>query len=128
MILEKVRGSNAYRFSYAAENGKFVQWEVNGDDINIDVLQDIIDTVRPPIQPTVPAVPLAAPWSYQGGLAIDPAAGHINTGAEEADRKAREEEQRLMNMGSAISKGIGLGPEDIPVFDNGELPDVNWSQ
>jgi hypothetical protein len=31
-----------------------------------------------------------------------------------------------MNMGSALKRGINMGPEDIPVFDNGDLPEVNW--
>lgn len=130
ITLEKVRGRpNHYWAVWKNEEGKTVSWPLDGADLSVDVLQDIINTVRPPIQPTVPAIPLGYDplRDLTRVLQNSPDTG-VNAGAEAADRVAREEEQRLMNMGSALAKGINLGPEDIPVFDNGELPPVNWSQ
>lgn len=128
--LAKVRGSTMYNLSYNDEAmTKLIVWEINPYDVDLDTLQDIINTVRPPIPPTVPAIPLGHDplRDLTRVLQNYPDAG-VNAGAEAADRAAREEEMRLRNMGSAISKGIGLGPDDIPVVDvdRVDLPDVNW--
>lgn len=141
ITLEKVRGKpNYYWVVWKNEEGKTVSWPIDGADLSVDVLQDIINTVRPPIQPTVPAIPVdptilltqdLSPWinpkihSTPGAINATDAK---NLGAEAADKAARDEEMRLRNMGSAISRGIGLGPDDIPVVDvdRVDLPDVNW--
>lgn len=134
ITLEKVRGKpNYYWVVWKNEEGKTVSWPIDGADLSVDVLQDIINTVRPPIQPTAPAIPLnprlwPAELTQEQWDVVAPVIPGINSGAEAADKAAREEEQRLMNMGSALAKGINLGPEDIPVFEDGGLPEVNWSQ
>lgn len=126
LTLVKIRGTSWYSFRYSDEV-KSMSWSVDPKDIPVETLRDIINTVHPPLQPTVPAIPIhpGAEFPQLFAPAIQPS----NTGAEAADRAAREEEMRLRNMGSAISRGIGLGPDDIPVVDvdRNDLPDPNWS-
>lgn len=133
--LTKVRGqADHYVLSY--DNGtKVVAWQVDGNDVDTEILQDVVDTVHPALPPTRPM--------YQTGTQLNPQfvqpmlpgdwpplfADPIqptNTGAEAADKAARDEETRLRNMGGALRTGINLAAEDIPVFDSGDLPEVNW--
>lgn len=131
IFIDKDRGKPTFTVSFL-DGDKRVQWGLDperGEDHLIDTFQDIINTVRPPIQPTVPAIPLGYDplRDLTRVLQNSPDTG-ANAGAEAADRAACEEEQRLMNMGSALAKGINMGPEDIPVVDGdrNDLPDVNW--
>lgn len=132
LSLIKERGSNRYLFQHI-EGMKEVQWIVDGADVDLDVLVDIINTVSPPLNGTVPAIPLGSNSGTQ--LPLMPGWNNVkvewNAGAEAANKAAQEEEMRLRNMGSALGKGINLGPEDIPVFNGeagDELPPVNWGQ
>ncbi len=131
--LARVRGkADQYVFTY--DNGtKVVAWQVDGNDVDTEILTDVVDTVHPGF----PAYNLAHLGHNDIRDAIARVAATVqpfqptlpgleNYGAEAADKAAREEEQRLLNMGAALRTGINMGPEDIPVFDNGELPDVNW--
>jgi hypothetical protein len=123
--LTKVRGK-ADQFALAYDNGtKVVVWQVDGNDVDTEILQDVVDTVHPILPPTRPMYEVGTQLNPQFVQPVIP--GMENYGAEAADRAARDEEQRLMNMGGALRTGLNLGPEDIPVFDNGDLPDVNWS-
>lgn len=124
ITLNKVRGkANEYRL-VLAHGGKTVSWPIDGDNVSVETLLDVVSTAEPNILPTVPAInlqypPLARDWNT---VTVE-----HNVGAEAADKAARAEEQRLMNMGSALAKGINMGPEDIPVFnDPGDLPEPNW--
>jgi hypothetical protein len=138
--LTRVRGkADQYVFTY--DNGtKVVAWQVDGNDVGTETLTDVVDTVHP----SFPAYDMASPRhnDIRDGIARVAATvqpfqptlpGMENYGAEAADKAAREEEQRLMNMGGALRTGINMAAEDIPVLDisssghvRSDLPDVNW--
>jgi hypothetical protein len=125
--LAKVRGKeNQFVFTY--DNGvKVVAWQVDGNDVDTEILTDVVDTVHPALSPAIPQYSTMFPPNGTALQFVQPVIpGLENYGAEAADRAAREEEQRLMNMGSALKRGINMGPEDIPVFEDGDLPEVNW--
>jgi hypothetical protein len=89
----------------------------------------VVDTVHPVDPIRVLHRPETYPTFVQPALFDLPP----NSGAEAADKAAREEEQRLMNMGGALRTGINMAAEDIPVLDisssghvRSDLPDVNW--
>lgn len=144
LMLEKVRGQRMFEIT-SFDGNKHISWIIDPADVDVEVLQDIVNTVAPPpLAPTVPAIQVSAwtPNQFQPGwneVQVNdlPTGREIlgmvtqeqvrlhNAGAEAADRAAREEEQRLMNMGSALARNINMGPEDIPVFEEG-MPDVNW--
>lgn len=129
--LTKVRGqADHYVLSY--DNGtKVVAWQVDGNDVDTEILQDVVDTVHPVLPPTRPMYPTGTQLNPQfispGAYVQDTIPDLENYGAEAADKAARDEELRLRNMGGALRTGVNLSAEDIPVFDSGELPDVNWS-
>jgi len=129
LVLKKVRGQSAL-FVFEYDNGqKKVVWHVDGNDVEPSTLFDILDSLGGPLPATQPAIPH---WIDTHPTFVQPPLFDLpNEGAAAADKAAREEEQRLMNMGAALSKGINMGPTDIPVF-NGEagddLPPVNWEQ
>jgi hypothetical protein len=132
--LTKVRGqADHYVLSY--DNGtKVAAWRVDGNDVDTEILQDVVDTVHPALPPTRPMYQAGTQLNPQFVQPMLPLPGGWNevqvthnTGAEAADKAARDEELRLRNMGGALRTGINLAAEDIPVFDSGELPDVNWS-
>lgn len=130
IALEKVRGSHMYRLSYHdQEMTKLITWEINPDDVDLDVLLDVIQTAQP-LPATIPAFPVGArnaPEFFQPALPADWNRVTVgNEGAEAADKAAHEEEMRLRNMGGALRTGINLSAEDIPVFEDGDLPPVNW--
>lgn len=131
--LRKIAG-NRFKFSLT-DGAKAIQWVVEGDDVDVSTLLDVINAQNPhtpPTEPhyaigyrTLPAELTQAQWDV-----VQPVIpGMENYGAQAADRAAKEEEARLRNMGAALSKGINMGPDDIPVF-NGEpgdgLSPVNW--
>lgn len=123
--LSKVRG-HADQYTFIYDNGsKVVSWQVDGNDVDTEILTDVVDSIYPAILPTIP--------QYRLGEApmFTPPFGPItvNSGAEAADRAAREEEMRLRNMGGALRTGIGMAADDIPVVDTdrNDLPGVNWS-
>lgn len=135
LSLKKLPG-NQFRFSWA-ENGKVVQWVVEGDDVEVPTLLDIVDTVAPRevlIPPTAPLYPIGvSPYgvpfvSAPNNLNWSSIEVTHNTGAEAADRAARDEEMRLRNMGSALASGVGLPADAIPVVDSdrNDLPEPNW--
>jgi len=125
--LSKVRG-HADQYTFIYDNGsKVVSWQVNGNDVDTEVLTDVVDTVHPAIAPTVPQYPIHG--LPIGPVFVQPALpGAENYGAEAADRAAREEEMRLRNGGAALAKGIGMAFDDIPIVDTdrNDLPGVNW--
>ncbi len=131
----KVRGANnVVRFSFQ-DGQKNVTWEVNSDDddaVIVGVLQDIVNVVRPHVPHDDIPLGYNTHWIGAFGEALpvpaDIASVAANQGLRDAEKAAQEEEMRLKNMGSALRTGLNMGPEDIPVFDNGELPPVNWSQ
>jgi hypothetical protein len=138
--LSKVRG-HADQYTFIYDNGsKAVSWQVDGNDVDTEILTDVVDTVHPVIAPTIPQYPVGARTpvlnaNIQPTLPGFDNLGHPlvwderygpNPGAEAADKAAREEEMRLRNMGGALRTGVGMAAEDIPVFDNGDLPEVNW--
>jgi hypothetical protein len=132
IALEKVRGSHMYRLSYHdQEMTKLITWEINPDDVDLDVLLDVIQTAQP-LPATIPAIPVG-PWRVpeltpeQWAIVQPVIPGLENYGAQAADKAAHEEEMRLRNMGGALRTGINLSAEDIPVFEDGDLPSVNWS-
>jgi hypothetical protein len=123
--LRKIAG-NQFKFSLT-DGAKAIQWVVDGNDVDVSTLLDVINAENPHVSPSEPHYAIGyrpTPQFVQPALFDVP-----NAGAAAADKAAHEEELRLRNMGAALSKGIGLGPEDIPVF-NGEpgdaLPPVNW--
>lgn len=123
--IKKIAG-NQYRF-HLTDGAKSIQWVVDGNDVDASTLLDVINAENPHVAPTEPHYAIGyrpTPQFIQPTLP-----GLENLGAEAADKAAKLEELRLRNMGSALAKGINLGPEDIPVF-NGEagdnLPPVNW--
>jgi hypothetical protein len=132
--LARVRGkADQYVFTY--DNGtKVVAWQVDGNDVGTELLTDVVDTVHPILAPTVPQYPTLFPPNGTALQFVQPVIpGMENYGAEAADKAAREEEQRLMNMGGALRTGINMAAEDIPVLDisssghvRSDLPDVNW--
>lgn len=132
--LSKVRG-HADQYTFIYDNGsKVVSWQVDGNDVDTEILADVVDSVEYATRvnaPTVPQYPVGQgnphfeqpplfDWPYIAGSALP------NTGAEAANKAAIEEEMRLRNMGGALRTGVGMAAEDIPVFDNGDLPEVNW--
>jgi hypothetical protein len=141
LTLKKMPGTQ-FRFSWA-EDGKVVQWVVDGSDVDPSTLLDILDTVAPrevlipPTTPMYPAGPVPSNPDY--GISV-PSIGELqrqwsatvtghNLGAEAADRAARDEEMRLRNMGSALASGVGLPADAIPVVDSdrNDMGPVNWS-
>jgi hypothetical protein len=141
--LSKVRG-DATHYTFTYDNGsKVVSWQVDGNDVDTEILADVVDSVefaQRAITPTVPQYPVGARTpvlnaNIQPTLPGFDNPGHPlvwderygpNPGAEAADKAAREEEMRLRNMGGALRTGVGMAADDIPVFDNGDLPEVNW--
>jgi hypothetical protein len=134
--LRKIAG-NQFKFSLM-DGAKAIQWIVDGDDVDVSTLLDVINAENPHTPPTAPHYAIGyrpkganvrpeVIAAYHGEQW--PIPGLENLGAQAADRAAKDEEMRLRNMGAALAKGINLGPEDIPVF-NGEagdaLPPVNW--
>jgi hypothetical protein len=135
LTLKKVRGSDDYQFSWS-QDGKVVQWVVNGGDVDLSVLLDIVNTAAPEqmitIPPTIPQYPVGElrQWPQLTQTQWDTVSSYIpgNEGAEAADRAARDEEMRLRNMGAALNSGVGLAAEDIPVVDTdrNDMGPVNW--
>ena len=134
LSIKKIPG-NQFRFSWE-DGGKSIQWVVNGDDVDTSILLDILDTTRPvmpDLPPTIPLYPAGIPIGMPYVVASNnPNWSSIevthNTGAEAADRAARDEEMRLRNMGSALASGVGLPADAIPVVDSdrNDLPEPNW--
>lgn len=123
--LSKVRG-HADQYTFIYDNGsKVVSWQVDGNNVDTEILTDVVDTVHPALTPTLPRYPLdLTPEQWSIVKPVIP--GLENYGAEAADKAAHDEEMRLRNMGGALRTGINLAAEDIPVFDDGGLPEVNW--
>lgn len=125
--LTKIRGYDEYSVVY--DNGvKTVSWLLDGQNVSVETLTDIIDTVNPAIPPTKPAIPLASPSLGQLFQAASEVYAQENAGAEAADRAARQEEMRLRNGGAALARGIGMENDGLPVVDTdrNDLGSVNW--
>lgn len=128
-LAAKKIGGNRLLFTYH-DGTKSITWEADAADVDVEILRDIVHTVAgpdlPPIPPTVPLIPLGG----NPELFIPPPSAPFRSVSAPGSDWGFDEEVRLKNMGSALSSGVGLPADAIPVF-NGEagdqLPPVNWS-
>jgi CBS domain-containing protein len=101
--------ANGYIIEWA-EGYKSTTWAVDGADDVTEVLRDILKTVEPNHV-------LHTPLFLQGVTTPHPTSPPVLT--PKVDKASLMEEQRLMNGGAALGKGLAF--EDVPIMDDNDL-------